>query len=67
MQLGINARDTYAQVIYRPGPDDAAGRDRFSRYIVALGADPAALDYGRREGRMVASGKRFKMVRGSGV
>lgn len=67
VQLGINARDTYAQVIYRPGPDDAAGRDRFSRYIVALGADPAALDYGRREGRMVASGKRFKMVRGSGV
>jgi hypothetical protein len=67
VQLGSDARDTYTQVIYRPGPDDAAGRDRFTRYVAALGANPAALDYGRREGRMVASGKRFKIVRGSGV
>jgi hypothetical protein len=44
-----------------------AARDRFTRYVAALGADPAGVDYGRREGRMVASGKRFKMVRGSGA
>ncbi|MCU0270100.1 MAG: hypothetical protein MUF83_15835 [Acidimicrobiales bacterium] len=50
LQPGHEASSAYAQVVYRPGPDDAAGRERFARYLTSLGLTPGDVDLGHPEG-----------------